>query len=123
MVILKSDNFQLDQILILFLTARDAVMLEQDLAFEEALKADREKEEARLKEVEERLERAKLEEAARREEEVEREREAAEKEARRQEAAKRLPVEPQGRNPVDSGHFQAFFRAYFCIFRLVALGG
>ena len=49
--------------------ARNAVKLEQDLAFEMAQKADREKEEAKRREAEERLEQAKIEEAVRRSEE------------------------------------------------------
>ena len=57
-------------------STRDAVKREQDLAFEVAQRADREKEEVKRREAEERLEQAKLEEAVRRSEEEAKVREA-----------------------------------------------
>lgn len=75
--------------------ARNAVKAEQDLAFEMAQLADREKEEVKRREAEERLEQAKIEEAVKRSEEEAKEREGREKEARRQKVAKRLPKEPK----------------------------
>lgn len=86
--------------------ARDAVKREQDLAFEMAQHADREKELVKQREEEDRLEEERIQEAIRRSEEEARLKEEAEKERVRREVAKTVPDEP----PLDAKHTKIRFR-------------
>jgi len=74
--------------------ARDAVKREQDLAYEESLQADREKEAQRKREEEDRLEQERLDAAMKKSQEEEQARQDAEKQRKQEQIKKQLPREP-----------------------------